>query len=116
MQTLGVMRNFPKLTIREGVILALLFIPLIGLHLAFTPWLFASNPVSALEYHELKNEPAPEWASSFAINHGSAIYYKDKIPKFHPVKRFTILGVGFLLWVSMLILIYRAHKRDKNAT
>jgi hypothetical protein len=107
------MKNFPKLTIKEIVICALLFIPLMGLHLVFTPWLFASKPIEALEYHELKNEPAPDWANSFAINHGSAIYYKDKPSEFHPIKKNTILGVAIFLWISLLILIYRAHKREK---
>jgi hypothetical protein len=91
----------------------LLFVPLGGLHLIFTPWLFASHPIKDLKYYEIDNEPAPPEAKSFAINHGSAIYYVDSVPADHPEKRNLIFGIALALWLGLLVVGFRAYRRSK---
>jgi len=102
---------FKALTLHEKALAVILFVALMTLHFKYTPWLYGSEQLDALEKYELSNEPAPEWARSFSINHGAAIYYKDDLPKYHPSKTAIIYATGFSLWLSIVLLGYRGYRR-----
>jgi hypothetical protein len=102
------------LTVPEVIVAMLLFVTMLGLHLTFTPWLFDSHPIDEIQYYELENVPAPSDAQSFAINHGSAIYYEDGVPSEHPIKRITILGAALAMWAGLIGIAFRARKRARS--
>ena len=102
------------LTLREKITVVLLFSALLALHLKYTPWLFGSEPVEALEKYDLSNEPAPKWAQTFSINHGAAIYYKDNLPEFHPRKTSLIYAAAFILWLGLVVLGFLGYRRTSS--
>jgi len=102
---------FKALTAREKVVVVILFSVLMALHLNYTPWLVSAENL-ALEKYDLRNEPAPEWARSFSINHGAAIYYEDDLPKFHPLKRAIIYTIAFFSWLGIVLVSYRGYRRS----
>lgn len=104
------------ITIPEAFIALVLFISLLGMHITYTPWLIGSEPIEAIDKYDIDNKPAPESAKSFAVNHGSAVYYEDGVPKQHPIKSIGIIVIALLLWVGILAIMYRAHRRSRNAS
>lgn len=101
------------LTRAEITVALLLFVSTLGLHLSFTPWLFASHPINEIQHYNVENVPPPDHARSFAINHGRAIYYNDDVPRVHPVKRIVILAAALGMWVALVGIAFRARQRAR---
>ena len=96
------------------VAMLLVFVAMMAMFLTFTDWILGAQPISEIEYFELENTPPPEYARSFSINHGSAIYYRDDVPSKHPLKRNIIFIVFFGLYGALLAMIFVSRRRAKQ--
>ena len=92
-----------------------IFLVMMFLFLTYTGWVLGARPMSELAHYELENTPPPEYARSFSINHGSAVYYRDDVPSKHPVKRNVILAAFFGLYAVLLALIIVLWRQKKRA-
>lgn len=85
-------------------------VPLIGflfvLFIRYVPWLFDSKPIDTIGDHDLSNLPPPDWAMSFAINHGEALYYYAPVPSQSPIQT-TFVVLAFFLSFACLGFIGR---------
>lgn len=82
------------------IVISIHFIVFIVLFVRFVPWLFGSKPITEITSYNLTNLPSPDWALSFAINHGSAMYYKQPIPGETPLLTFFVVLSFLLVFVS----------------
>ena len=83
---------------------------LMGLFIRFIPWLTSSEPVSSTINYNLRNGIPPEWAQSFAINHGNAMYYKESIPSEEPI----LASIVVLSFIALFISGYFFNKKFKE--
>jgi hypothetical protein len=92
-----------------------LIIAFFGLFIRFVPWLFGSKPISDIYNYDLDNLPPPDNALSFSINHGSAIYFNEKIPSEEP--NMVMLAISsFLIVFVLLFLLGMKLKKIENDT
>jgi len=89
------------------------FIVFMALFIRFVPWLFGSKSVAEVTNYNLSNLPAPEWALSFTINHGSAMYYKQPIPAEIPLFTFCVV-LSFLLVIASGKYFEKKYKTSNN--
>ena len=94
--------------------MAFCFAAIMVLFLSYVGWILGSKPIAEIGMHELDNTPPPEYARSFSINHGSAIYYRDGVPSQHPMKRNTILAAFFGLYGVFLGLVFVSRRKAKR--
>jgi hypothetical protein len=94
---------------------ALLIVAFFSLFIRFVPWLFGSYPITVIDQFNLKNTPPPEGAQSFAINHGSAMYFNEPIPSEIPILTIAVV-VAFIFVITALKLLDYKIKRLKNGT
>jgi hypothetical protein len=69
----------------------------------YVPWLFGSEPIENIAKHSLENLPPPDWALSFAINHGRAIYFEEAIPSEEPEKLLLVTTYFVIVIVASWI-------------
>ncbi|MBD3668379.1 MAG: hypothetical protein HUJ16_10485 [Kangiella sp.] len=83
--------------------------------LRYVPWLFASEPIEMIEFHDVSNDKVPEGALSFAINHGKAMYYFEPVPSEALSLACTVVAI---FSIAFLVLLYlgRNLKKLDNVT
>jgi hypothetical protein len=96
------------------VAMALILAVMMAMFLNYTGWIFGARPIAEIEHYELDNTPPPDYARSFSINHGSAVYYRDNVPSKHPTKRNTIVAAFFGLYGVLLALIFVSRRNAKR--
>ena len=97
-----------------AVAMALLFAVMMVTFLGFAGWMLGAKPINEIEYYDLENTPPPEYARSFSISHGSAVYYRDDVPSKHPGKRNMVLAVFFGSYGILLVLIIASRRKAKR--
>ena len=91
------------------------FLVMMLMFLTYTGWILGACPMSEIEYFELENTPPPDYARSFSINHGTAVYYRDDVPSNHPTKRNAILAIFFGLYGVLLTLVFVSWRKAKRS-
>lgn len=87
-----------------------LIVAFFGLFIRYVPWLFGSKPIHIVEDSGVDNLPAPVGALSYAINHGSAMYYYEPIPSEAPVQT-TLVILAFIIVIGSLKYLDIKSKR-----
>jgi hypothetical protein len=108
-----------KFTLSDAWIGKLANLPFVVAFLAlffrYVPWLFGSEPIEKISNHSLENLPPPGWASSFAINHGRAIYFEEAVPSEEPGKLALVISYFAVVIVAAWIFGSR-EKRNETAS
>lgn len=101
-------------TPRMAVAMALVFTVMLAMFVHYSGWILGARPLSEIEHYELDNTPPPDYARSFSINHGSAVYYRDDLPSKHPEKTGFIITIFFGLYGALLAMIFVSRRRAKR--
>ena len=79
------------------------------LFITYVPWLLGSQPIENIVNYELSNLPPPEGAVSFAINHGAALYYFEKMQL-----ELTCASLAFFVSIAVVALLMKKNARKNT--
>ena len=94
--------------------MVLVFVSCIAFVWFYIPWVL-SEPIEAIQGYKLDNLPPPDYARSFTVNDGSAIFFRDDVPSKHPLKFSIILSVFFAFWLVLVWLYLRLKRLKREA-
>ena len=107
--------RFLRFSVKRKMQIIVVFSSMILMLLTCAGWTLGSEPINALIQYDLINEPAPEWANSFSISHGKAVYYRDFPSNERLLKKYILIVVFLILWMILLKLYFLSdEKRNDN--